>query len=441
MVVFRPFRGWRYDLDVVGDAASVLSPPYDMISTDMQQSLRNLSPYNAVHLEAGESLDWTAPTTGKYTDTASLFEDWIAKGVLKRDAEPSFYLLRQEFKHGGNDWSRLGIFGCLALEDYEALKVLPHEYTEAPAIRDRVSLMEACGANFSPIMSAYRDSEARLSPVFQRTMSTAPVIDVPDDIGGRSTLWRMSDPEALSAITGFFEDTPVFLADGHHRYAAALQYRNNKNQEPGQGSARDSSAQAHGFVLMTMIGFEDPGLLVLPYHRVLSGLSVSKLTQVREALFDIFQAQPFASTGDQSASGFVDQVAAKGGEGHALGIVGPELLGPDFHGPQLLTLKDGIDWQKWGSLGVSEAWILEEQVLGPILGEATLEHLGFSHDHNEAVELVVKGINQAAILLKPFPMTQFQEIVGQGQRLPRKSTFFYPKLPTGMVINQLSGVL
>ena len=441
MVVFKPFRGWRYDLDVVGDAALVLSPPYDMISIEMQQSLRNLSPYNAVHLEAGESLDWTAPTTGQYTDTASLFEDWVAKGVLKRDAEPSFYLLRQEFKHGGNDWSRLGIFGCLALEEYEVLKVLPHEYTEAPAIRDRVSLMEACEANFSPIMSAYRDSDARLLPVFQRTMSTAPVIDVPDGIGGRSTLWRMADPEALSAITRFFEDTLVFLADGHHRYAAALQYRKNKNQEQGQGSSQDSSAQANDFVLMTMIGFEDPGLLVLPYHRVLGGLSVSQLTQVRNALFDIFQAQPFASTGDQSPSGLVDQVAAKGGEGHALGIVGPELLGPEFQGSQLLTLKDGIDWQKWGKLGVSEAWILEEQVLRPILGEATLEHLGFSHDHNEAVDLVAKGANQAAILLKPFPMTQFQEIVGQGQRLPRKSTFFYPKLPTGMVINQLSGVL
>ncbi len=160
MVVFKPFRGWRYDLDVVGDPASVLCPPYDMISTDMQQSLRRLSPYNVVHLEAGESLDWAAPASGQYTKTASLFQEWIGKGVLKRDAEPSFYLLRQEFKHGGNEWSRLGIIGCVGLEEYEARKVLPHEYTEAPAIRDRVSLMEACGANFSPIMSAYRDAEA-----------------------------------------------------------------------------------------------------------------------------------------------------------------------------------------------------------------------------------------------------------------------------------------
>ncbi|PKB73699.1 MAG: hypothetical protein BZY75_00400 [SAR202 cluster bacterium Io17-Chloro-G7] len=447
MVVFRPFRGWRYDSVVVGDPASVLSPPYDMISIDMQESLRRLSPYNVVHLEAGESLDWSAPTTGQYTQTASLFEDWIAKGALKRDAEPSFYLLRQQFQHGGGDWSRLGIIGCVGLEQYEDRKVLPHENTEAPAIRDRVSLMEACGANFSPIMSAYRDAEGSLSSVFQRAMAETPVVDVPDGMGGRSTLWRMADPEMLSSITQFFHEKPVFLADGHHRYDAALQYQRKKNQETtSQGaidysSARDRGAQAHDFVLMTMIGFEDPGLLVLPYHRVLGGLSEGQLAQFQDALFEIFEANPFSSEGDQSADSLVAQVAEKGTEGHSLGVVGPALLGPKFHGPQLLTLRDGVDWRKWGSLAVSEAWILEERVLKPVLGEATLDHLGYSHDHQEAVEQVADGTNQGAFLLKPFPMTEFQEIVGQGQKLPRKSTFFYPKLPTGMVINQLGGVL
>ena len=437
MVVFKPFRGWRYDLDVVGDAASVLSPPYDMISSDIQQSLQRLSPYNVVHLEAGESLDWSAPTSGQYTQTASLFEEWIGKGVLKRDAEASFYLLRQQFQHEGGEWSRLGIMGCVGIEEYEARQVLPHEYTEAPAVRDRVSLMEACGANFSPIMSAYQDAENRLLPIFQRAMAASPVIDVPDDIGGRSTLWRMADPDSLNSVTQFFQETPVFLADGHHRYEAALQYQRIKNQVSG----KESGAQAHSFVLMTLIGFDDPGLLVLPYHRVLGGLSDGQLTQVRNALFDIFQAKPFAAGGDQSPAGLVEQVAESGRESHALGIVGPELLGPEYQGPQLLALRDGVDWRKWGSLAVSEAWILEERVLKPVLGEATLDHLGFIHDHQEAVDQVASGARQAAILLKPFPMTEFQEIVGQGQRLPRKSTFFYPKLPTGMVINQLSGVL
>ncbi len=437
MVVFKPFRGWRYDLDVVGDAASVLSPPYDMISSEIQQSLQCLSPYNVVHLEAGESLDWSAPTSGQYTQTASLFEEWIGKGVLKRDAEASFYLLRQQFQHEGGEWSRLGIMGCVGIEEYEARQVLPHEYTEAPAVRDRVSLMEACGANFSPIMSAYQDAENRLLPIFQRAMAASPVIDVPDDIGGRSTLWRMADPDSLNSVTQFFQETPVFLADGHHRYEAALQYQRIKNQVSG----KESGAQAHSFVLMTLIGFDDPGLLVLPYHRVLGGLSDGQLTQVRNALFDIFQAKPFAAGGDQSPAGLVEQVAESGRESHALGIVGPELLGPEYQGPQLLALRDGVDWRKWGSLAVSEAWILEERVLKPVLGEATLDHLGFIHDHQEAVDQVASGARQAAILLKPFPMTEFQEIVGQGQRLPRKSTFFYPKLPTGMVINQLSGVL
>ncbi len=268
------------------------------------------------------------------------------------------------------------------------------------------------------------------------------MVDVQDTTGACSTLWRMSDPDSLNTVTQFFQETPVFLADGHHRYEAALQYQRNKNQGfIDQGSGQEGGAQAHNFVLMTLIGFEDPGLLVLPYHRVLGGLSNAQLSQVRKALFEIFQAKPFASGGDQSPAGLVEQVAEKGKEGHALGLVGAELLGPDYQGPQLLTLRDGVDWRKWGSLGVSEAWILEEQVLKPVLGEATLEHLGFIHDHQEAVDQVATGSKQGAFLLKPFPMSEFQEIVGQGQRLPRKSTFFYPKLPTGMVINQLGGVL
>lgn len=442
MVVFRPFRGWRYDFDVVGDAASVLAPPYDMISTDLQASLRSLNPYNVVHLEAGESLDWASPTAGQYTQAATLFQDWIAKGALKRDVEPSFYLLRQQFEHDGNDWSRLGIIGCVGLEQYEARKVLPHEYTEAPAIRDRVSLMEACGANFSPIMSAYRDAEARLTPNFQRAMAGKPVVDVPDGLGGRSTLWRMADAQALNSVTQFFQETPVFLADGHHRYEAALQHQRIKNQgQANQGSSQESGSQAHNFVLMTLIGFEDPGLLVLPYHRVLDGLSDTQLSQVRNSLFEIFQAEPFARGRGQDPTGLVEQVAERGREGHALGVVGPQVIGPEYPGPQMLTLREGVDWRKWGTLAQSEAWLLEEQVLKPVLGEATLEHLGFSHDHQEAVDQVEEGAMQGAFLLKPFPMNQFQEIVGEGQRLPRKSTFFYPKLPTGMVINQLTGVL
>ena len=433
MVAVRPFRGWRYDIEVVGDPASVLCPPYDLITPELQQSLRELSPYNVVHLEAGEGLDWNAPATDQYSQTASLFQEWTRKGVLRRDAEPSYYLLRQQFQHQDREWSRFGLTACVGLEEYDSKQVLPHEYTESPAVRDRISLMEACGANFSPIMALYQDPGRKLAPVFQQVTADPPVLDVSDNTGQSSTLWRVVDAAILDSIKRFFQDRPVFLADGHHRYDAALQYRQGRSSSE---TGRVPTDDAHNYVMMTLIGFEDPGLLVLPYHRLLDGLPEDKRLQVQQRLYQVFQAGPVANEQEDSADGLVEEVALRGMGRHAIGLVAPE-----NNGAAVLTLRSDVDWQKWGPLAVSEAWILEEQVLKPILGDATLDHLGYIHDHREAVELVASGARQAAFLLKPFPMDQFQEIVSAGQRLPRKSTFFYPKLPTGLVINQLDGML
>ena len=433
MVALKPFRGWRYDLGVVGDPASVLCPPYDLITPELQQSLRGLSPYNVVHLEAGEGLDWNAPAVDQYSGTASLFQEWTRKGVLRRDAEPCYYLLRQEFQHQGREWSRLGLIACLRLEEYENRHVLPHEYTESPAIRDRVSLMEACGANFSPIMALYQDPEGVLASIFQQAMVESPVLDVRDISGQSSTLWRIVDTGILESISRFFQDREVFLADGHHRYEAAMQYRLERvDQETGTVL----SERAYNYVMMTMIGFDDSGLLVLPYHRILGGLSHDKYTQVQERLHQIFEVNPVVSEGKEGPDALVEEVAHRGINRHAMGMVTP-----GDKGFSILTQRPGVDWQHWGPLAASEAWILEEQVLKPVLGNTTLDHLGYIHDHHEAVKLVASGASQAAFLLKPFPMDQFQEIVGKGHRLPRKSTFFYPKLPTGLVINQLDGAL
>ena len=290
MVVVRPFRGWRYDPDVVGDPAAVLCPPYDLITPEVQASLRQLSPYNVVHLEAGEGLDWSNQTHDQYSDTATLFREWTGKGVLRRDTEPSCYLSRQMFPHQGKEWSRLGLTACVGLETYESGQVLPHEYTESPAIQDRVSLMKACNANFSPIMALYRDAQGALAPIFQQVMSGSPVLDVDDGLGQRSTLWQIAGANLSEPISRFFQDKAIFLADGHHRYEAALQFQRDKVGPGGPGPG-----QAYNFVMMTLIGFDDPGLLVLPYHRhhrLLSGLPPDKHSEVQRELGRIFESTP-----------------------------------------------------------------------------------------------------------------------------------------------------
>ena len=433
MVVFRPFRGWRYNPDVVGDLASVVCPPYDLITAELQESLRQLSPYNVVHLEAGEGLDWNAPAEDQYRHTAMVFDQWQSQGVLLRDQETCFYLLQHVYNFQGQRRTRLGLTGCIGLEDYQRRQVFPHEYTEEPAILDRVSLMQHCNTNFSPIMALYRDSSRSLDPVIRQVMADTPVIQVRTGPDQDLTLWQISDNAIQEQVRGFFTNTPVFLADGHHRYEAALRF--SGMQSPRSGQLTDGAA-AHNFVMMTLIEFDDPGLLVLPYHRVAGGLSPGTLARLQERLHQVFDFQPVTLPADRQVEGMLDLVAGHGDEGKVVGLVGPE-----GETPHLMSLRAELDWRGWGPLAVSEAWILEEQVLKPVLGESISEHVGFVHDHQGAVERVSSEECQMAFLLKPFPMGQFEDIVSQGQRLPPKSTFFYPKLPTGLVINQLEGTL
>ncbi len=426
-----PFRGWRYNPAVVDDMAAVLCPPYDLITPQIQQALMDRHALNIIHLEAGEGLDWSADPAGRYAETAERFEQWLRDGVLQQDAEPGYYLLRHTFTLGGRERSRLGLIACVGLEDYETRQVLPHEFTEAPAIRDRVTLMKSVSANISPIMSIYRDADNELEPVFQRVMADAPEVDAQDEYGSATTMWRITDGGDVAAISSFFERRPVFLADGHHRYEASRQYQAARHAE-----GNDAPSKSHNYVMMTLISFDDPGLVVLPYHRNLSGLAEEQLARVQARLSEIFDAEPapirHSRESGNPAEDLVDLVEERGRTGRVMAALTPD-------GAQLLTLRPSAIGDDWGSMAVSEAWVLEEKILRPELGDRTLEHLGFLHDHEEAAEGVANGSLQMAFLMKPFPMDAFEDIVGQGQRLPRKSTFFYPKLPTGLVINRIDG--
>ena len=424
MAKVTPFRGWRYNPAVVDNMAAVLCPPYDLITPQIQQALMDRHPLNVIHLEAGEGLDWSADPAGRYAETSERFEQWLRDGVLQQDAEPVYYLLRHGFTLGGRERSRLGLIACVGLEDYETRQVLPHEFTEAPAIRDRVTLMESVSANISPIMSIYRDADNELEPVFQRVMAGAPEVDARDEYNTVTTMWRIADGEDIAAIASFFERRPVFLADGHHRYEASRQYQIARHSE-----GADAPSRAHNYVMMTLISFDDPGLVVLPYHRNLSGLSDEQLARVNSRILEVFDAEP---AGNRSAAEVVGLVEERGRTGRVMAALTP-------NGAQLLTLRPSAIGDDWGAMAVSEAWVLEEKILRPELGDATLSHLGFLHDHDEAAEAVGDGSLQMAFLMKPFPMDAFEDIVGQGQRLPRKSTFFYPKLPTGLVINRIDG--
>ena len=427
MAAVSPFRGWRFNQEKVGDMASVLCPPYDMIDEDIQDTLKSQNQYNVIHLEAGEGLDWNASAKGQYSATSDLFDRWRIEGVLQQDSEPNYYLMRHSFPLAGKNMVRVGLIASVGLEGYETRQVLPHEFTQAPAIQDRVWLMESLSANISPIMSIYRDAKGELDHLYQQIMSETPEFDSTDDSGSATALWRVSDPSIQSQISKFFDGRPIYLADGHHRYEASRQYQLDRHAED---PANKSADLAHNFVMMTLLSFDDPGLVVLGYHRTLNGVPDDKLANIKAKLSRLFESEPIEGNSDA----LIEQVDRLGADRQLMASV-------DSDGANMLILKESAIEPDWGPLSSSEAWGLEEQVLKPELGDSTLEHLDFMHDHQEAVERAKTGELQMVFLLKPFPLDSFESIVGGGQRLPRKSTFFYPKLPTGLVINRIDGEL
>ena len=425
MAIIRPFRGCRYDPAAVGNLSSVICPPYDMIGPQLKTELQQRSPYNAVHLEGGEQPDPVDPQAG-YQQAAGLFQRWLADGVLNRDDSPAFYLMRHAYDFGGRRYQHLGLFADVLVEDYDAGSVLPHEFTREPSVLDRVALLDACQAQFSPIMSLYRDSAGDLRRILDAVAAVPPDASAATPAGGTAEFWRISDAAIQSNLVASFAGRPVFLADGHHRYEAALRYRRSRPE-----AEQTDDAAASNYVMMTLVEFDDPGLLLLPYHRVAGGMSSEQLDAVRSAMGEYFDARPLNP--DITPGAAVADVARIGENAHCFAVFWSDAP------PTIHTLRSGIDWASWGQLAVSEAWVLQERVLSPVLGDALAQHIDYSPDHEAIVQQVNVGEQQAAILLKPFPLEPFRQIVSAGNRLPPKSTFFYPKLPTGLVINQLSG--
>ena len=434
MAEVRAFKGLRYNPQILGDISDIVSPPFDTIPPELQRSLYQRSPYNVVRVEAGERLPSDTPQDNRYTRAATLLKDWIAGQILVRDDEPAFYLVRHTFGFRGGEQARLELMACVRLEEYERRVVLPHEYTRDEDKRDRLALMEACHANFSPIMCLYRDDEKRLSRIFQSTMAGPSLADFSDAGGQGYRVWRIDDTESTREISDVMVSRPLYIADGHHRYETALTYR--ELASAGRDAAQDGE-EASNFMMMGLIEFDDPGLMVLPYHRVVGGLDSSTLARVKDGLGRFFDVGAFPEQGPMGLERVMEEIERQGTDQLVMGLLDPT-SDDDF---QLLTLKHGVDLEQWGLIARSEAWVLEEQVLKPVLGDSLIRCLTYLHDGDEAEQKVRGGEYQLGFFLKSFPLDLFETIMNMGERLPSKSTFFYPKLPTGLVINLLEGRL
>src|SRR5438552_2457982 len=284
MAEIRGFRAFRYDLGRVGSLSDVVAPPYDVIDPALQQRLYDLSPYNAIRLELTKDEPGDAATENKYTRAARTLKEWVGENVLRQDTARGLYVYEQEFEAEGKTYTRRGFFARVRLEPFGTGRIFPHEQTLSGPKEDRLKLYRATGFNLSPVFGLYPDADGGVFRKLEPFTLKSPPLVAKDHLGVTNRLWVITDTSAVSAVVGLMGPRPVFIADGHHRYETGLKYLEERR---AAGEVPDDEA-APNFTLMMLVGMSDPGLIILPTHRLVGGLPVVTTTQMQDVLKEHF---------------------------------------------------------------------------------------------------------------------------------------------------------
>ena len=418
-----PLRALHYDPAVAGPLQHLAAPPYDVIDAAQRAELQARSPYNVVAVDLPED-----PAGGdRYEHAATLLEQWRDAGAVVQDDEPAIWALVQDYTApDGRRLIRNGFFARVRVEAYGPGAIRPHERTHPGPKADRLSLTRATKANLSPIFSLYSDPDLTAwNALKPATEQDEPFGEVTDDDGTTNRLWRVTDPDVIATVTQATSDAELLIADGHHRYETARVYA---DEIGGEG--------AHRYVLMCLVALQDEGLTVFPTHRLVDGL---KGTDKPELLATTLRA-----------SFDIEEIAADDlvppGEGD--GTIELGYMDSFFKRAFRLTLKDqAIADEALGDMPEPyrrlDTAVLEAIVLkGPLgLSEDDISHLhglGYARSFDEARELVQSGTFDAGFFLRGIPVKQIQEIAAAGVNMPPKSTYFFPKVPTGLLFHPLT---
>jgi uncharacterized protein (DUF1015 family) len=418
MADIQPLRALYYDQTLVGPLSCVTSPPYDVIDAGQREQLLERSPFNvvAVDLPQGEP--------DPYAAAGELWEAWQLQGAIVRDPEPALWAHTQTYiGPDGQTRTRNGFFCRVRIEGYGPGRVRPHERTHPGPKEDRLRLMRTTRTNLSPIFSLFSDHTNAAWKALEPATESTPWGEVADAEGTVHKLWRVTDQQAIAAVQQATSDVELLIADGHHRYETADTYAQELGGEGG-----------HRYMLMCLVALEDPGLTVFPTHRLVRGLDRARQERLRETLRRDFEIAEVP----------LDQLAPKPGTGPLeLGYI-------DAHHQQPYRLKlkdqkiadaalpDFSEAYRSLDTGVLEALLLK-QTLG--LSDDDISHfngLFYARSTDEAVAMVHSGEYDAAFLMRPTLVDQVRKIAASGENMPPKSTFFYPKLLTGLLFNPLS---
>ncbi len=430
MAHISPFRGVRYNTSIIKDISKVVCPPYDIINQELEQELYERSEYNFIRIEHGWQSSKDNDADNKYTRAASFFRKWLDKKVLVSEEQQTFYIHDHYFKYQGKEYKRRGLIARVRLEEWDSMVVRPHEGTLAEPKKDRISMLWALNANTSPIFTLYEDIEKKIASALTDEVAVKPIMDFYDN-GERHTVYAITQTELIGRICSGFSGKPLYIADGHHRYESAQVYRRER-MACSTGIEKDDPLN---FVMMTLVDFDDPGLLVLPPHRLLRGVSKSDMDGLEDklrAFFDIKKISLNSNDVWQKVDSFMDRK-------NEIGLV---LYGLDEDELMILTLRDfekasklmpyfHSDTYKKLDVSVIDHVILEE-MLG--IGSGQEKGIDYNYSREDAINKVTNQEYQLAFIIRPIEAKTIKTIADSSDKMPHKSTYFHPKLPSGLVL-------
>jgi len=411
------FRGVRYNPAKVRYMQNVICPPYDVISAQEQQALYDRNKYNMVRLEFGLEQEGDSGRNNRCTRARDEFNRWLKESVLIQDQVPNYYVHEHSFEVGEAKKKRLELYACVRLEPWENSVVFPHELTMAKAKADRLDLMKACSADFSPIFGLYEDPGGKINQLIFNRVKSNPTYSFQHGTDNHR-FWMVSEPEFVQRVSHFLIPKPIYIADGHHRYETALAYREYRRELDPHGSG----SEAYNYIMMALVSFSDPGIVILPIHRLVRGIPADTIDKFRKELPAYFEVR-------EAAAGSIRIYGLEPGQ-----VLGLTLL-PGIRVNDFLKQKHS---EAYGKLDVSVVQhIICEKLLGLPPGDC--DNLAYTPSGESACRMVDGGQFQFTVLLNPIPARTIKTVADANDRMPRKSTFFYPKLPTGLVMLRLDG--
>jgi len=436
-----PFKGILYNTRKIRNLADVTAPPFDVISEQEQIRFHERHPQNIIRLTLGKITENDTPTDNRYTRAADCLNRWFSDDIMLLDQEPALYLTSMEFLSDGNRVTRYGLIALIRLEPFEKGIILPHEKTFSKVKSERLELMKACHANLSPIFSLFSDEENRIYYKLKDAIDDKSAdIVFTDNAGQKHQLWRITDHSVHQYISDALKDKKIFIADGHHRYETALNYRDWL-------SARTSNFNGNhpaNYVMMYLCSMEDPGLVILPAHRLLNEIPV----ETRESLihktkdyFDIITIPYNDEHHKENLSQFISILKSNASK-HCIGVCMKDC--PELY---LLILKPDVMENMFGDelpevLRNIDVTVLTRLIFMEVLGfdQARLDNerlIAYSSIAEEAIDAVFAGKHDIAFILNPTKIQQVRDIANSGLIMPRKATYFFPKVITGQVMNKL----